>query len=213
MNNKYEMVTDQTIKVSGSTLYRIKAKTAFADVDAGELGGYIESEANLDVSGNAWVYGNAKVSGNANVSGNAKISGNAWVFGNAWVSQRANVSGNAKVFGNAQIFGNAKVSGNANVSGKANVSGNAKVFGRARVSGNALVADDSHHLTISPIGSSDSITFMRTNAQTISVSVGCFFGSIEEFREVIKTHDGKENAKAYLLAAELAELSIDLREF
>ena len=73
----------------------------------GDLGGWIESEANLSQDGNAWV------SGNAWVYGNARVSGNAWVYGNA------RVSGNARVYGNAWVYGNARVSGNAGVSGNA----------------------------------------------------------------------------------------------
>lgn len=34
-------------------------------MEAGELGGYIEKEENLDYDGDAWVYGDACVSGNA----------------------------------------------------------------------------------------------------------------------------------------------------
>lgn len=41
----------------------------------GELGGWLESEANLSQEGDAWVYGNAQVYGNARVSGNARVYG------------------------------------------------------------------------------------------------------------------------------------------
>lgn len=47
MNNKYELLADQSINVGGRTLFRIKAKISFADVTAGDLGGYIEKEENL----------------------------------------------------------------------------------------------------------------------------------------------------------------------
>ena len=46
-------------------------------VEAGETGGYIEKEENLDQSGDAWVCGNARVSGDAWVSGDARVCGNA----------------------------------------------------------------------------------------------------------------------------------------
>ena len=52
----------------------------------GAIGGWIESEKNLDVSGNAWISGDALVYGNAQISGNARISGNALVYGNARIS-------------------------------------------------------------------------------------------------------------------------------
>ena len=88
---KYEF-TGETKLWYGRTLHRIRALIAFADVEAGELGGWLEKEENLGLSGNAWVSGDANVSGNAWVYGDARVSGNAWVSGNARVSGDANVS-------------------------------------------------------------------------------------------------------------------------
>lgn len=92
---KYEL-TDEYIEIGLVTkikLYRIKALVTIASigVSAGDLGGYVEKESNLDQSGNAWVYGNAKVCGNARVFDDAEVYGNA------------------KVYGNAEVYGNAKV--------------------------------------------------------------------------------------------------------
>ena len=97
---KYKM-TDETKEHFGRTLHRIVCVTAFADVAAGELGGWIESENNLDQLGNAWV------SDNAWVYGDARVYGDAWVSGNAWVYGDARVSGNAWVYGDARVSGNA----------------------------------------------------------------------------------------------------------
>jgi len=43
-------------------------------LDTEEVGGWIEKESNLSVSGNAWVFRNAWVSGNAEVSGDTRVS-------------------------------------------------------------------------------------------------------------------------------------------
>ena len=59
MNNKYEFTDDMLVADDGAVLHRIKALVSFAGVDAGDLGGWIEKEENLDPSGNAWVSGNA----------------------------------------------------------------------------------------------------------------------------------------------------------
>ena len=75
---KYEL-TSETKVFLGKTLYRIKALVQFGNVNAGDLGGWIEKEENLSQYGNAWVSGNAEVYGNAEVSGNARVSGNAEV--------------------------------------------------------------------------------------------------------------------------------------
>lgn len=73
---KFELTTN-TKMFLGKKLFQIKALISFGDVEAGELGGYIEKEENLDYDGDAWVSGNACVYGNARVSGNACVSGNA----------------------------------------------------------------------------------------------------------------------------------------
>jgi len=92
MNTKFELMTE-----TGNGLFRIRAKTAFGAVKAGELGGFIEKETNLAASGNAWVSGDALVYGNAQVSGDAQVYGNARVSSNARVSDNALVSGDARV--------------------------------------------------------------------------------------------------------------------
>ena len=98
---KFELTSETKINIFGKKLFRIKALISFGDVKAGETGGWVEKEENVNQSGNAWVYGNAKVYGDAMVFGNAKVYGDAKVSGNAWVS------GNAKVYGDAMVFGNA----------------------------------------------------------------------------------------------------------
>ena len=72
---KYEL-TSETKVFLGKTLYRIKALVQFGNVNAGDLGGWIEKEENLSQSGNAWVYGDARVSGNAEV---CKIGTVFWI--------------------------------------------------------------------------------------------------------------------------------------
>ena len=91
---KYKF-TGITKEVYGRTLNQIVCVTTFASIKSGEIGGYIEKEANLSQDGNAWVCGNAEV------YENAKVYGNAWVYGNA------KVCGDAWVYGNAEVCGNA----------------------------------------------------------------------------------------------------------
>ena len=81
---KYEL-TDETIVHFGHTLHRIRALISFNDVQAGDLGGWIETEDNLDQDRSAWVYGNARVCCNAEVYDNAEVYGNARVCGDAQV--------------------------------------------------------------------------------------------------------------------------------
>ena len=76
-NEKYEFVPgDEKVIAPGRTVKRIRALVAISYfVAAGDIGGYIESEASLSVYGDAWVYGDAQV------YGNARVSGDAWVYG------------------------------------------------------------------------------------------------------------------------------------
>ena len=87
---KYELTTETKV-VFGKTLYRIRALISFGNVEAGELGGWIEKENNLAQNGNAWVYGDAWVSGNAWVYGDARVYGNAGVYGDARVKKNTHL--------------------------------------------------------------------------------------------------------------------------
>ena len=68
----------------GTKLYQTECIKSFLSIKKGEIGGYIQSEDNLD--DNAWV------SGDAWVLGNGSISVNAWVSKNALVSEKMNIS-------------------------------------------------------------------------------------------------------------------------
>ena len=210
---KYELTTEYK-EIGNIKLFRVKALTSFGNVQAGELGGYIEKEDNLSQDGNARVSGNAWVDGNAEVSGNAWVRGNAQVYSNAKVRGNARVDGNAKVRGNARVDGNARVSGNARVDGDAEVSGNAKVDGDAEVSGNAKVRGNEDYTTIKGFGREcRSTTFFRQKDGSIGVVCGCFYGTLDEFRKKVReTHGESKYAKEYLMIADLMEMHFDRSE-
>jgi carbonic anhydrase/acetyltransferase-like protein (isoleucine patch superfamily) len=134
-NNKYEL-TDETITTpDGVVLHRIRACRSFADVKAGDLGGFIQEEKNLDTTGDAWVADSAQVYGDAQVFGNARVSGDARV------SDHARVSGDARVSDHTWIYDHARVSGDAHVSGDARVSDHARVYDHAWIYDHACVSD------------------------------------------------------------------------
>ena len=103
---------------------------------------------------------------------------------------------------------------NAWVCGNALVGGNAWVGGNARVCGNALVKGPRDIYWISCIGSRDgTTTFFRNANNGISVSCGCFYGTIDEFAAAVtKTHGDNEHAQAYRHAIEIAKLRIKLED-
>ena len=100
--------------------------------------------------------------------------------------------------------------GNARVCGDAEVYGNARVCGDAEVYGDAKVCGDADYLLIGRIGSRFSFTtFFKNKDKGITVSCGCFLGTIAEFRaKVSDTHGNNKHAKIYNLAADMAELQI-----
>ena len=148
MEKKYKL-TEETINVGDTALYRIEALRDFGDVKKGDKGGFIEKEENLSQSDDCWVYDDAKVYDNARVYGNARVCENAVVCGYARVYDNARVYNNAVVGGKAVVYGNAVVDwyaviyGNAEVYDNAVVGGNAEIRGNAVVYRNAKVCDDS----------------------------------------------------------------------
>ena len=104
--------------------------------------------------------------------------------------------GNAWVYGDAQVSGNARVYGNAWVSGNAQVSGDAWVYG------------DADYATVKGFGRFfRATTFFRCKDKILRVQCGCFYGDLEQFREIVKkTHGDSKRAKEYLAIADLMEL-------
>ena len=102
--------------------------------------------------------------------------------------------------------GNAWVYGDARVYGDACVSGNACVYGDACVSGNACVNGDADYAVIKGFGTVyRPTTFFRCHDGEARVTCGCFYGTIDEFREQVKrTRKGKV-ADEYLKIADLME--------
>ena len=227
---KYELIPDDTIRIAKEgelkpfcKLFRVRALIDFADVKAGDLGGFIQSEKNLSHDGNAWVYdsakvyGDAKVYGNALVFDNAEVYGNAKVFDNACVFNNAEVSGDAEVYGKAKVYGNAWVYDNAKVYEYAEVNGNAKVYGDAEVYGKATVSGVAEIYGDATIKSQkDYIVFKNSWSSfrwfTYTKSnkmwkVGCFYGTGQELIE--KAYADSENSgnhyKAYVDLVETLE--------
>ena len=198
MGKKFELTTDTKIHF-GRKLFRIKALISFGNVNAGDLGGYVESEKNLSQSGDAWVYGNARVYGNAEVYGDAWVYGDAEVCGDAWV------------YGNARVCGDARVCGNAEVCGNARVYGDAWVYGDAEVCGDAWVYGNADYVCVKGLGSQfRNTTFFKCKNGDIYVICGCFEGNLDEFTKKVKTtHGDSKYAKEYLAMVEVVKIHFE----
>lgn len=150
-SDRFEL-TDETRKVGGTTVYRIRAKKTFKTgrdgmftVKKGDAGGFVSDAGRI--LGNAWVMGDAVVmdraivGDNALVSGTAIVRGRVAVYGNAHVGGCSRVSGFASVCEYAMVDGNSRVSDHAFVSGWARVLDNAQVRGKTSVGSYADVKD------------------------------------------------------------------------
>ncbi len=124
LGKKYEIVEDDTLEIGGKKLHRIRSLQYLGDpvapllcstdlrnkwVNPGDLGGYIESEANLDQKGKCWVYDSTIVAENARIMDDAVVGGNSLIQGNAIVKNRAIVDDGCMITGNAVIGGYARV--------------------------------------------------------------------------------------------------------
>ena len=214
---KFELTNEFVTNMFGTKLFRIRALVEFGDVEAGELGGYVEKESNLGHDDNAWVYGDARVYDNALVYDNARVYGDAQVSGDARVYDNARVYGDAQVSGDARVYDNALVCGNARVYDNARVYGDAWVYGNARVCGDALVCGDARvcgngdYAYAHGFGSVNrTTTFFRLKDGGVGVRCGCFYGTLAQFRDKIReTHGETKKAQEYLMLADLMKLRFE----
>lgn len=160
------------------------------------------------VLGNASVYNDAVVAGSASVYGNARVYGKSKVHGYASVYEQARVGGFATVTGYASVCGEAAINGVAEVTGSATVCGSANLYEGAEICGEALVTDDADCATVHGFGREyRTTTFFRLRDGSVGVKCGCFYGSLQEFREKVReTHGNSKMAKEYLAIADLMEL-------
>ena len=103
---------------------------------------------------------------------------------------------------------------NLDQSGNAWVYGDARVYGDAWVSGDARVQNCRDYSATSCFGSENrTTTFFRTKDGGISVRCGCFYGTLNEFREKVKERHGDSRlAKEYLMLADLMEFRLSKDE-
>ena len=219
---KYELTTNTKMYL-GKKLFQIRALIAFGNVEAGELGGWLEKKENLSQEGDCWVTGNGRVTGNSRVTGNGRVTDNGIVTGNGRVSGNGRVTGNGIVTGNGWVSGNGRVSGKGIVTDNGIVTGNGWVSGNGRVSGKGIVTDNGIVTGNGWVTDNEDIayvrgfgseyrptTFFRCEDGKIRTQCGCFYGTIDEFRKQVKeTHEDSKFAKEYLMIADLMELHFE----
>lgn len=183
---KYKL-TNETIQIGDKILYRIEAVKDFADVKAGDKGGFIEKETNLSQEGDCWVYHNAQVYDNARI------------FGDARICEKAQAHGCAQIFGYAQIYGDAEVFGYALICGEAEVFGHAKVLDIAKVSGRAEIGHNAEVKTCHDFATIEDFELFVNGYATWTKSNNIwraddFRGSGEELIEYVSSYSDTEGA-------------------
>lgn len=189
MKRKYELIDDKMPPRKG--LKRIKALRSFGGVTKGEIGGYVESDANLSHDGLCWVadaamvYGMAEVLDDAQVFGQARVYDTAKVAGNAVICDHAKIHQSASVFDHAYILNGADVFGTAKVRGRSHVADRAKVFDyavvgdSASIRGNAIVRGAARILGRSFVGGKANVHgFIRDEASVIDDAFVCSTGEV-----------------------------------
>ena len=111
-NNKYEITDISHEKYP--FLHRVRAlRDVGAEVKAGDLGGFVESESNLSATpgDNAWIYEDAIAAGDAYVDQNANLRGKAIACNQAYISRSALLAGNSRPEDAAYICGGVLLDG------------------------------------------------------------------------------------------------------
>lgn len=150
---KYQILKDDFVKVhtfkscisDGETsiveikLYRIQALKTFTKpggynpvVHVGELGGYVESEANLSQEGSCWLFDKARV------KDGGKVLDDAIVYDKCLVSRNAIVRGSSVVGGhcfitNQSVIIDSRLEGNVIVNGHSTIHSGAYLYGEIGV--------------------------------------------------------------------------------
>ena len=122
-NQKYEITDIAHEKYP--FLHRIRAlRNIGVRVKAGDLGGFVECEANLSFApgDDAWIFDDAIACGNSCVDKGSRLRGNAVACGNAYISQGSTLSEQARAEDDAYIRG-------------------ADLCEHARASGSSIIAD------------------------------------------------------------------------
>lgn len=178
-DKKYKLLKNDTIEYEGRTLYRIKALKETLHYKKGELGGYIQSEANLSQDGSCWVTYGAMVFDNARVEDHVMVKDNAMVYGNAVVEGCATIMGKsevyedarihhnvvikdrAKIYGNAYVYNDAKIGDCAKIFDSVEIHDSVHIYGDAIIEGQAIIKDHAQIAGNARIKSNDDYAYIR----------------------------------------------------
>lgn len=143
---KFELDYSSSTTYQGRTLYRIKALITFTTTSGeiiykDELGGYVQSEKNLDQKGNSWIFKGAMALDDSRVKDDAQLRHDALIKDKAVIENRASAHNNVKITGHACVSQEAVITRNAQITNHATVCGKAFVTGDAVIGDYATITD------------------------------------------------------------------------
>jgi hypothetical protein len=150
----------------------------------GTLGGWLESEENLDHDGECWVGGAAVVCGAARATHAALVCEWAWVCDGALVCDESRVSGWSRVGGESEVGGSARVNGWAQVCGSARVGGSADIDRHM-----VIVQGEQHKTPLYLDGSCDSLTHQGGGVVAVGCEVRPIAEWLERYQEIGQEHN------------------------
>jgi carbonic anhydrase/acetyltransferase-like protein (isoleucine patch superfamily) len=161
VDKKYEL-TDETKVVaengnSAVVVRRIRALKSFRAhtdknlekdngvfIQAGDLGGWVQSADNLSQDGTCWIDDEAIVLHEAFVSDDAYVADHARILDFAAISNSAHVAGHSLVCDHVVVTENARIFDHAVISDITYIGGNAVVTDRSRVWGSVRIVGDTY---------------------------------------------------------------------
>ena len=154
---KHFKLTEETIQWQGHALHRIEATRDSQYARAGQRGGFVESEDNLE--GEAWVADSAKVWGfETCLYDESRAMGNACVYGGATMWGRARIYGDACLLCGASMRDNARATDDAHIAGLM-----IDIYGRAHIGRGAVITQPGDYVLFQGF-LNDPVTAYRTRA-------------------------------------------------
>ena len=119
---KYKLIESSRAWQYSRPIYRIQALRDFSDVKKGDLGGFVESEANLSQMGDCWIYDMAQAVDKSRVEGDACLRDCSKMYGSSIIKDKAQLQGCARMIQYACLADNA-VAIDTEISGFADITG------------------------------------------------------------------------------------------
>lgn len=138
MEKKYKLIEGSRFWQYGRPLYRIQALRDFSDVKKGDLGGFVESEANLSQMGDCWIYDMAQAVDKSRVEGDACLRDCSKMYGSSIIKDKAQLQGCARMIQYACLEDNA-------------VAIDADILGFATITGDVVIRREKDYMVFSDI--------------------------------------------------------------